>query len=55
MAGRVRYHCCNAKVKIRALFVSGVGVAVDSTGVFGVAMEMQKRIVVEQQNISKCC
>jgi len=48
MAGRVRKHCCHAKVKIHALFVVGVDVAVDSTGVFGVAMGMQKRIVVEQ-------
>ena len=45
--GRVRNHCCHAKVKMRALFVGGVDVAVDSTEVFGVAMEMQKRIVVE--------
>ena len=48
MIGRVHNHCCHAKVKIRALFVVGVDVAVDSRDVFGVAMGMQKRIVFEQ-------
>ena len=55
MVGRGPTHCCHVKVKIRALFIVGVDVAVDSTEVFGVAMEMQKRIVVDQQNISNCC
>jgi soluble P-type ATPase len=52
MVGRVRNHCCHAKVTIRALFAVGVDVTVDSTDVFSVAMEMQKRIFIEQQNIS---
>jgi hypothetical protein len=52
MVGRVPNHCCHAKVKIRVLFAVGVDVTVDSTDVFGVAMDMQKHIVVEQQHIS---
>jgi hypothetical protein len=54
MVGRVRNHCCHAKVKIRSLFAVGVDAAVDSTEVFEVTMEMQKHIVVEQKNISNC-
>ena len=49
MGGCVRKNWCHA------LFIVGIDVAVDSTEVLGVAMEKQKRIVVEQQNISNCC
>jgi hypothetical protein len=58
---RLRIHCCYGNTSVRYLFiVVGVDVAVSSTKVFSVAMEMKQWVgslftVVKLQNISYYC